>query len=164
MEHSPLGVQIRMALPDEAMSIASVLYESFLEYQSLYTPEGFAATTPASDQIQNRMKEGPVWVALHNDTIIGTVSAVPKAEALYVRGMAILPTARGFRIGELLLKQIEGFALERGFKRLFLSTTPFLSRAIRLYEHYGFRRSSEGPSDLCGTPLFTMVKTLGPSD
>ena len=153
-----------MAAPDDAVSIASVLHESFIEYQSLYTREGFAATTPASDQIGNRMKEGPVWVATRDHAIIGTVSAVPQAEALYIRSMAILPTARGLRIGELLLKQIESFAAERGCKRLFLSTTPFLSRAIRLYEHYGFRRSSEGPHDLFGTPLLTMEKDLESSD
>jgi short-subunit dehydrogenase len=40
-----------------------------------------------------------------------------------------------------------------------LSTTP-LTRAISLYEQYGFRRSDEGPNNLFGTPLFTMVKVL----
>jgi hypothetical protein len=44
---------------------------------------------------------------------------------------------------------------------LFLSTTPFLTHAIVLYEGLGFQRSNEGPHDLFGTPLFTMVKTLG---
>jgi ribosomal protein S18 acetylase RimI-like enzyme len=153
-----------MAVPEDAPSIASVLHESFIEYKSRYTQEGFAATTPASDQIQNRMKEGPVWVVLHNNAIVGTVSVVPKGEALYVRGMAILPAARGQRIGELLLRQVEGFASEQGFKRLFLSTTPFLNRAIQLYEHYGFRRSREGADNLFGTPLFTMEKILESSD
>lgn len=149
-----------MAVPSDAPTISSVLHESFIEYKSSYTEEGFAATTPTSEQIQNRMKEGPLWVALIDKTIVGTVSAVPKGAALYIRGMGIVPTARGQRIGELLLKQIESFASEQVFKRLFLSTTPFLSRAIRLYEAYGFTQSSEGPHDLFGTPLFTMEKTL----
>src|SRR5207302_2099724 len=59
-----MNIQIRTAAPDDAVSIASVLHESFAEYQSLYTPEGFAATTPAPDKIQARMGEGPMWVAL----------------------------------------------------------------------------------------------------
>jgi len=91
---------------------------------------------------------------------VGTVSAVPKSEAVYIRGMAILPAARGQRVGEFLLNEIEGFASKGGFTRLYLSTTPFLSRAIRLYEHYGFRRSTKGPHDLFGTPLVTMEKFL----
>jgi ribosomal protein S18 acetylase RimI-like enzyme len=164
MEQNIPGIRIRMAVPADAPSIASVLHESFIEYESLYTQEGFAATTPASDQIQNRIEECPVWVALQGDVIVGTVSVVPEGEALYVRGMAILPAARGQRIGGLLLRQIEGFATEHGFQHLFLSTTPFLNHAIQLYERYGFKRSSEGPDNLFGTPLFTMEKILEPPD
>ena len=149
-----------MAIPNDASSIALVLYQSFVEYRSSYTDEGFSATTPTADQIQTRMKEGPVWVALHENAIVGTVSAVPKGEALYIRGMAVLPTARGQGVGELLFRHVESFASAQGHKRLFLSTTPFLARAIRLYENLGFRRSSEGPHDLFGTPLFTMLKSL----
>jgi len=153
-----------MAVPADASSIASVLHESFTEYKSLYTQEGFAATTPVSARIQDRIEEGPIWVVLDNDAIVGTVSVVPKGESLYVRGMAIVPAARGRRIGELLLMQVEGYASERGFKRLLLSTTPFLERAIQLYERYGFKRSSEGPDELFGTPLFTLEKILEPQD
>jgi len=156
------NIQIRMALEDTA-AIASVLYQSFAEYKPLYTDEAFAATAATSDQIQQRMSEGPVWVALQNETIVGTVSAVSKGHDLYIRGMAILRTARGQGIGELLLNEIESFARRQSYQRLLLSTTPFLTRAIRLYERTGFRRSSEGPQDLCGTPLFSMVKVLPPS-
>jgi hypothetical protein len=41
-----------------------------------------------------------------------------------------------------------------------LHTTPFLSRAIRCYERFGFVRSQDPPSNLFGTPLFTMEKQL----
>jgi putative acetyltransferase len=154
------GVRIRRAVPDDAFTIASVLYNSFIEYEALYTTEAFAATTPTPDQIRGRMNEGPVWVALKNDAVAGTVSAVAKGEGLYIRGMAVDPAARGSGIGRELLGRAEEFAIQNGFKRLFLSTTPFLTRAIRLYERCGFCRGDEGPVDLAGTPLFTMVKTL----
>jgi putative acetyltransferase len=152
-----------MALPDDAPSIALVLMESFAEYKPLYTDAAFRATTPTADEMRQRRSEGPVWVVLQNDTIVGTVSAVPKGDALYIRGMAILPIARGQGIGELLLEQIERFAQGLSYKRLLLSTTPFLKRAIRLYERFGFRIVKEGPHDLFGTSLFTMVKSLEPS-
>ncbi len=155
-------IEIRLAVRSDASSISSLLSESFIEYKSLYTDDGFAATTPTREQIVDRMAEGPVWVALDEDQIVGTVSVVPKGESLYIRGMAVLPTARGQRIGELLLSHIDQFAAANGHQRLFLSTTPFLTRAIRLYERFGFRRTDEGPLDLFGTPLFTMTKTLTP--
>ena len=152
---------IHLAVPSEALVIALVLYESFAEYKPEYTPEAFAATTPTPDQIEQRMSEGPVWVAVRQGAIVGTVSAVPKGQALYIRSMAVLPAARGQGIAELLLSQLEVYALAESFQRLFLSTTPFLTGAIRLYERMGFQRSGEGPHDLCGTPLFTMIKELG---
>lgn len=153
-------IYIRKALPGDAALISSVMLASFMEYVSLYTPEAFAATTPTGDQIRGRMGEGPAWVAVANHAIVGTVAAVGNGEGLYIRGMAVRPIARGKGIGELLMERVERFALENGHRRMWLSTTPFLDRAIRLYERLGFRRSDEGPKELYGTPLFTMVKEL----
>ena len=75
--------------------------------------------------------------------------------------MAIAPDARGHGLGAQLLELVERFARRHGMTRLFLSTTPFLDDAIRLYERHGFRRTIEGPQTLFGTPLFTMEKPLG---
>lgn len=149
-----------MAVLEDAPAIASVLAAAFAEYEPTYTPQALSATTPTSDQIKLRWDEGPVWVALDDNLIVGTLSAVPKGERLYVRSTGVLPTARGRGIGRLLLRQVESFASEGGYKSLFLSTTPFLDSAIELYERFGFRRTNEGPHDLFGTPLFTMVKDL----
>jgi GNAT superfamily N-acetyltransferase len=156
-------VRIRRASPEDARAVASVLYESFAEYQPAYTPEGFALTVSTPERVRDRLKEEPVWVALEGGRIVGTVGATPKGEALYVRSMAVVPAARGRRVGRGLMECVEEFAVSQGFKRMFLSTTPFLTRAIKLYERCGFRRSPEAPHDLSGTPLLTMVKHLGTS-
>jgi GNAT superfamily N-acetyltransferase len=140
--------------------IASVLHSSFVEYESSYTPAAFAATISTPEQIRERINEGPVWIAMQNGIIVGTVSAAERGEALYIRGMAVERAARGSGTGRALLNCAEEFAIQGGFKALRLSTTPFLSNAIRLYEKCGFCRSNDGPYDLFGTPLFTMVKTL----
>ena len=153
-------VLIRIAVVSDAGSIARVLAEAFAEYRSLYTQAAFDATCPASDTVLKRMTEGPVWVAELAGVVAGTVAAVSKGDALYIRGMAILPAARGQATGRLLLEIVEQYALEHGHQRVTLSTTPFLGRAIRLYENFGFRRTEEAPQDLFGTPLFTMEKWL----
>ncbi len=150
------SAQIRLARPDDDAAIASLLYKTFLEYEAQYTPEGFAATVSTPALIRHRMNEGPVWVALENAAIVGTVSAVLKDARLYIRGMAVDPLTRGKSIGRKLLASTQKYAVQMRCSCMFLSTTPFLSRAIRLYEHYGFHRSSEGPDSLFGTPLFTM--------
>jgi GNAT superfamily N-acetyltransferase len=157
-EHPP--PLIRLAAIDEASVIAGVLREAFSEYEALYTPAAFSATTPTGEQIQQRWSEGPVWIALQDGRAVGTVAALPKGEALYIRSMGILPEGRGRGLGRLLLEQVEDYARRQSFKRMILSTTPFLLRAIRLYERFGFVRNGEGPHELFGTPLFTMEKDL----
>jgi GNAT superfamily N-acetyltransferase len=156
----PSGAHVRPAVADDAAAVAAVLREAFAEYAHLYTPEGLAATTPTAAQIQERWGDGPVWVAVRGAVIVGTVATAPRDGALYVRSMAVLPGVGGRGIGRSLLESIERFARERGHRRLVLSTTPFLDRAIRLYEQFGFRRSTDGPHELFGTPLFTMAKPL----
>ncbi len=137
-------IEIRKAAADDASSIALILYESFLEYESLYTREAFAATVLTSDKIRSRITgEGGVWVAECDDVIVGTVSGLPMNDQLYIRSMAVAPSARGYGVGKLLLQQMERSALAEGFRPLTLKTTPFLTRAIRLYEHFGFQRNDD---------------------
>lgn len=155
---------IRLAERADAAHITLVLSKSFIQHEASYTPEAFEATVPNSEQIAHRLSEGPMWVAVRASVIVGTVSAVHKGDALYIRGMAVVPAARGHRLGEALLREVESFAAEHGYARLVLSTTPFLASAIRLYENFGFRRNEAGPHDLFGTPLFTMEKNLRLSD
>jgi putative acetyltransferase len=157
---SATQIEIRRAVPEDAPAIAGVLREAFFEFKPLYTDGGFAATTPGAEQILIRMKEGPVWVALREGIVFGTVSAVVKGDSVYVRGMAVLPAARGAGIGSGFLKLVEDWAKGEGYLRLFLSTTPFLSSAIRLYEKSGYRRMEDSLHDLFGTPLITMEKTV----
>jgi len=137
-----------------------VLHDAFVEYETLYTPEGFAATTPNSQQIVVRMKEGPVWIALRGEQALASVATIAKGDSAYIRGMAVVPPARGLGVGVRLLAVVEQWAVEEGCNRIFLSTTPFLRNAIRLYEKQGFRRTPEGPQNLFGTSLFTMEKRI----
>src|SRR5260370_28934590 len=125
MQREQPQIHVRLAVPDDAFSIASVLHAAFAEYESVYTPEAFAATTPTSDRILARFDEGPVWVAVRDDTMVGTVAAVPRGDALYIRSMAVLPAARGWEIGALLFGGAERFAAAHGDTHLVVSTTPF---------------------------------------
>jgi ribosomal protein S18 acetylase RimI-like enzyme len=151
-------VQIRRAEPADAHGIAATLREAFLPFEPLYTPAGFLATVLTPEQLVARWSEGPIWVAADHAAVVGTVSAVPRPDELYVRSMAVRPGAQGSGVGRRLLDTVEAFAIERGYRRLALSTTPFLTAAIRLYGRQGFR--SAGESDLFGTRLLLMVRDL----
>ena len=86
--------QVREATIDEAESIAAVLRSAFAEYELAYTLEAFVATTPTADRLRARWDEGPVWAALLDGSIVGTVAAVVKEGSLYMRSMAVAPAAR----------------------------------------------------------------------
>lgn len=151
---------MRLAAVGEAEAIASVLRDAFADFEPLYTPAAFAATTPNAEQIRGRWGEGPVWVALVDGCVEGTVAAVVKGRGLYVRSMGVRPASRGLGLGRRLLDGLERYAVGEGCSRMYLSTTPFLYGAIRLYERFGFEFNKEGPFELSGTPLLTMAKPL----
>jgi hypothetical protein len=58
------NIEIRLASPDDALAISSVLAKAFAEYKALYTKEGFAATTPPSEVLKARFCEGQTWIVL----------------------------------------------------------------------------------------------------
>lgn len=154
-------VEIRIASADDAETIAEILRRAFGEFETFYTPEAFAATTPNAEKIRERFNgEGAIWVALKKAEIVGTVSAVPDGERLYMRSMAMLPEAQGLGIGRKLLQTVENYAGENGFEKLFLYTVPFLTGAIRLYEQSGFARGKLETEGFFGTPWLEMVKDL----
>ncbi len=160
MHEGGCTVRVREASDGDAAGISEVLRLAFTEFRALYTPAGFEATTPGAEPIRMRMREGPVWVAVQQEMLVGTVGAVIQSPDCYVRGMAVLPGSRALGVGRQLLTVAERFAIENRSRRLRLSTTPFLQGAIRLYENFGFRSVPEMAGDLFGTPLITMIKDL----
>ena len=154
------NIEIHRAGTSDAPTVAKILYETFAEFESLYTAQGFAATTPNAELVLARMQEGPVWLAMYNSQPVGTVAAVLQGNSVYMRGMAVLPAVRGLGLGAQLLKQVEQWAGDQCCERIFLSTTPFLLAAIALYEKSGYRRIPDPPHDLFDTPLFTMHKPI----
>jgi ribosomal protein S18 acetylase RimI-like enzyme len=161
MQRDTSDIAVRRAIEQDVTEIASVLHAAFIEHVDAFTPAAFAATTPTPEQLQRRLNEGPVWVALYNSATVGTVAAVPNGAGLYIRSMAVLPIARGRGIGGLLLQHTERFAAAQGYSYVMLTTTSFLTSAIRLYEGFGFQRS-DATKDFFGTALFTMVKPVKP--
>jgi N-acetylglutamate synthase-like GNAT family acetyltransferase len=157
------AIRIRKAKHGDAAAIKSLLYESFLEYERAYTPEAFHITTPEKREIESRIKHWKVWVALHANVIVGTVSAHPEGQTLHIRSMAVRPSMRGRGIGKLLLQRVEKFASANAYKRLVLNTTPFLASAIRLYERFGFRATGS-ERDWFGTTIRLMAKQVIQTD
>jgi GNAT superfamily N-acetyltransferase len=153
------AVMVQRADVGQAEAVARILEEAFADFQPLYTEASYAATVLRPEDVRARMGEGPVWVAMAAGEAIGTCSAKALDEGLYLRGMAVSPRARGRGVGQMLLSTAEEFAIDAGAGRLMLSTTPFLTSAIGLYERCGFVR--DGEHAWLGVTLIDMHKKLG---
>ena len=131
-------MEIRLAREEESAAIASLIHEAFEPFESQYTAGAFEYTTPNAELICERFAEGPIWVAVEDGSMVGTVSGLPEEERFYIRSMAIKPSAQRGGIGQQLLESLEAFARNAGFAKLYLYTTFVLPGAKRLYEKNGF--------------------------
>lgn len=155
-----LDISIRMAEHKEAQMISALIYDSFVDERSKYTDGAFAITTPGVVEIEERIKNKTVWVAVRNGKIIGTASCMPRGESLFIRSVAVNRNERGNGIGRKLMEHMEKLALENDFKYLKLTTTSFLLPACKMYESLGFKHN--GFEMLYGTELVKLKKILNP--
>jgi ribosomal protein S18 acetylase RimI-like enzyme len=84
--------------------------------------------------------------------IVGTLTVVPPGspfievagpEEFEFRMLAVSPIERGRGLGEKLTRAGMDFAVERGAKRVVLSTMSHMHSAHRLYERLGFTRRTD---------------------
>ena len=153
-------IDIRLANSEDAPVIEAVLSQSFEEYKTHYTDGAFQAAVPPLNVILRRMEEGPVWVAEENGEVVGTISVRRKGNTLLLRGLAVLPAERGRAVGKQLLIHVARYAFENGCRRMALTASPFLARALREVEQFGFERSPTGPESVHGTPVYSLTKRI----
>ena len=154
-------VAIRLAEPTDAAAIAKVLADAFGTFRDNYTAEAFKAVTPNAGVIVKRFDEGPQWVAEIGNDIVGTVSVTTEPEGLYIRSMAVSPTAQGQGIGHKLMDALNRFADESDHERIFLYTTYFVPGAKQFYESRGYRWVRDTTAEeWFGTPGLEMDRDL----
>lgn len=140
-------LEIRPAVPGDEATVSALLLAAFEPFRVQYTAGGFADTTASVDVVRERLENAKVWLAFLGNEAVGTVTAIPEGEKIYIRSMAVTPVAQGRGIGQRLLKTLEHDARERGFKKLYLYTTFVLPAAQPLYEKNGFRVTRETPPE-----------------
>jgi ribosomal protein S18 acetylase RimI-like enzyme len=83
---------------------------------------------------------GKIWFAEHPTLgIVGTCAFWNKGDNSFeLTKMGVLKSARGLKIGEILLQHVLNEAKSLGIKKLFLLTNAKCESAIHLYEKNGF--------------------------
>jgi len=81
---------------------------------------------------------GHIFYIVENQIVLGTVALMKESEFRYeLTKMAVLPSARGRKLGQLLMQHCIGFAKENHIQ-LFLYSNRILENAIHIYLKYGF--------------------------
>ena len=151
---------IRTAQPGDARETHQILSEAFEPYRPCYSAEAYEVTVPSPREIEERISDPgtDVLVAVHDDEIVGTVTIHVEAEGeLRVGSMAVKPTFQGQGIGCELPGEIERLAREKSCPMISLESFEPLTKAITLYERFGFERTGkERPYH--GITIFEMRK------
>lgn len=151
---------IRLATPQDAPVIHEIFRSAFGPFKEKYTSGAYAHTVVKEEVIKYRMSIGKTWLAEVEGRPLGTVSVMETWEGHYVAGMAVLPEAQGKQMAYKLMCELEAFALSNGEDRLYLYTTPFLHKAISLYEKFGFTRYGNPTDEYLGTNLIQFEKDI----
>lgn len=141
-------LRIREASREQYPEIRRLLRAAYAGYASAVT----AAVFPVyfADVLDLTDDAAIVLAALDGDTIVGTArlrlrpaAADLPAGAAYVRGVAVQPGREGRGIARALMTCCAEQARTAGATSVYLHTTPFMTRAIRLYRGLGYRRAPE---------------------
>ncbi|MDQ1168667.1 MULTISPECIES: GNAT family N-acetyltransferase [Microbacterium] len=147
-EPRPDTLAIRPVAPDEHAEAGRLTAEAYrTSYEGL--TEGYLASLA---DVEGRVAQGEVWVALDGDELVGTVwvprpggrlSPLAQEGELDFRQLAVAPSARGRGVGEALTRHVMALARERGADRVVMNSGAEMLGAHALYLKLGFRRMPE---------------------
>lgn len=110
----------------------------------------FLATWQDVETTRHRISDGTCFVAVTDDTIIGTITfkmphgghGVPwldRPDVGHISQMAVEPSHQNLGIGGLLMRHAEEYAKARGLVELALDTSEQAGHLIAWYERLGYR-------------------------
>lgn len=142
---------IRNAREDERTAIKDLTLTAYAEYATIMAPSAWAGLHQALLTALDTELPAEWIVAEQEGTLVGSVLLFPPAAQGYngaiehthcpeLRLLAVLPSARGQRVGSALIKECMQRARRAGAAALGLHTSDSMQVAMRLYERLGFVR------------------------
>ncbi len=137
------------------------LRKAFQPYEDQYTPGAYRHTVLTKESIQQRLATMSIIVAADQDgNIVGTIGCHRlSSEEGHLRGMAVQSDWQGSGVAGRLLAAAEDELGMLGCRKVTLGMTEPLQRAIKFYEHNGYRRTGE-VSNFFGMQLHKYEKLL----
>ncbi|MGE3286255.1 MAG: GNAT family N-acetyltransferase [Pseudonocardia sp.] len=139
------GVQV--AARGQYAEIRRLLRAAYGPYRAIVDAEVFAVYL--ADVLDIGEDGGTVLVARDAATVLGSARVFPLRPdgTAYVRGVAVRPDREGEGIAAALMTACAERARAAGASSIHLHTTPFMSRAVSLYERLGYQRDPQRDTD-----------------
>ena len=142
---------IRSWRPDDRSHAAEIIQTVLAEYGLGWEPTG------ADRDVQEVESSywavgGEFWVVESQGSIVGTSAYYPVdrgQNAVELRKMYLLASARGQGLGRFLLQTLENTIFKRGFDQIWIETASVLTEAVQLYERHGYRTATDVETKRC---------------
>lgn len=137
---------LRRATPADAAEAARVIAAALLDYGIHFDPDG----RDADVALFGSRPDHDDLVAEDAGVVIGVASVGPHGDpgVAWVSKVFVARAARGRGIGRALLEAAHTAARARGYREVRLRTRIVFVEAIKLYEAFGYTRTSEGAAVL----------------
>jgi len=125
----------------DRLAAANVIHTVLAEYGLSWEPQGADQDVL---QVETFYQDagGEFWVIERQGQIVGTGAYYPvkrgNVQAVEIRKMYLLPSARGLGLGKYLLQRLETAIAYRGFQQIWIETASVLKEAVKLYEQSGY--------------------------
>jgi GNAT superfamily N-acetyltransferase len=147
-----MALRIRDAAPSEHAAVADLTEAAYRQYEEDLGAHWAPYLADLRD-IESRRARGQLIVAELDGDLVGCVTFLPSYRNDAIPGdvpaasggcgfrvLATAPAARGYGVGEALVRECVRRARDLGAPSLLLHTGSFMEAAVRLYERLGFTR------------------------
>ncbi len=160
-----MNVKIRTIIPEDNLVLAKIIRASLEEFGA--NKPGTVYFDSSTDHLSEVFKEPKsiYFVCIENNIVVGGAGIFPTkglpTDTCELVKMYLDAGARGKSYASLLLQKCFDFAVSYGYQNIYLETLPELSKAVHIYEKYGFQylNTPLGSSGHFGCDI-RMLKTL----
>jgi putative acetyltransferase len=136
-------VTIRTIQPADNPALAVIIRNALTEFGA--NKPGTVYYDASTDALYELFKQqGSIYyVAEADGTLIGGAGIYPSpglpADTCELVKMYLSANARGKGIGKMLIEKALQFAMETGYRNVYIETMPELRKAMSVYEKFGFK-------------------------
>ncbi len=161
-----MNFRIRQIRPVDNPIISKIIKDTLTEFGA--NRPGTVFTDPSTDQLFElfQKKGATYFIAEKNDKVVGgggiyPTNGLPTDTCEFVK-MYLLPEARGIGLGKAIINKSIVYAIENGYKNVYIESMPELKQALYVYEKFGFTylKAPMGNSGHTGCSLWMLKKLV----